>query len=77
MKSTSHISGTSEVSSMILGLKLRPLEMPMFLHQRKLNAFFVVFHSHTAVTDLNITDVLSLSHTHTYHSPEFSPMTKK
>ena len=28
--------------------------MPMFLHKKKKIAFFVVFQSHTAVTDLNI-----------------------
>jgi len=40
---------------MLLGLKLRPLEMPMFLYtKKKLNAFFAVFQSHTAVTELNI-----------------------
>ena len=85
MSSTSHISGTSQVSYMLLGLKLRLLEMSMFLHKQKLNAFFAVFHNNTAVTELNITDAFSLSlslslththtHTHTHNttSSEFSP----
>jgi len=48
--------------------------MPMFLHKQNLNVFFAVFHSHTAVTDRNVTNTLSpflslplsLTHTHTH-----------
>ena len=36
MSSTSYISSTSKVSSMLLELKLRPLEIPKFLHKKQI-----------------------------------------